>query len=130
MLLAEYEKLSHTVSGTANDLRKWIFEDPVVDCLVAVEGGNVVGYAIFFRNFSTFRVKPGVWLEDVFVTPERRSAGIGKALLNAVIDFASERGYGRVEWSVLDWNEPAIKFYESIGADVMPDWRICRVSLP
>lgn len=129
MLLAEFEKLSHAVTGTLEDFRHWVFEEPVVSCLVAAEDDQIVGYAIFFRNFSTFRVKPGIWLEDLFVVPEKRAQGIGKALLQAVIAEASERGYGRVEWSVLDWNEKAITFYESMGATVMPDWRICRVSI-
>jgi GNAT superfamily N-acetyltransferase len=87
-----------------------------------------VGYALFFTTFSTFLGKPGIWLEDLFVMPEHRGCGVGKALLRAVANLAVERGCGRLEWSVLDWNQPAIDFYQRAGATILSDWRICRVN--
>ncbi len=127
--LAEYEQLAHTVTGAEADLRNWLFEQPVASCLICETEGEIVGYAIFFTTFSTFRVLPGIWLEDVFVLPEHRGRGFGKQLIHAVIQEGRDRGYGRVEWSVLDWNESAIGFYHALGADVLPDWRICRIRL-
>lgn len=110
-------------------MERWVFDEPVVECLVAELDHVIVAYSLFFTSFSTFKVKPGIWLEDLYVLPEMRGQGIGKTLLSTVVESAKERGYGRVEWSVLDWNESAITFYERLGATVMPDWRICRVSL-
>jgi GNAT superfamily N-acetyltransferase len=127
--LAEYEHLTHTVTGTEAELRKWLFEKPVASCLVCECEQGIVGYAIYFTTFSTFGVLPGIWLEDVFVLPEHRGRGFGKQLIRAVIQEGRDRGFGRVEWSVLDWNESAIEFYRAIGADVLPDWRICRIRL-
>jgi GNAT superfamily N-acetyltransferase len=127
--LAEYERLAHLVTGTAEDLHRWIFEEPTVFCLVAEVDAKIRGYALFFRNFSTFLMKPGVYLEDVFVEPAFRGNGLGKALLRSVIDWGRQAGCGRVEWSVLDWNVSAISFYESMGAAVLSDWRICRICL-
>lgn len=132
--LAEYEKLTHLLEITPAALHGHLFgERPVVEALVAeLDGGRVdrrvVGFALFFTNFSTFLCKPGLYLEDLFVEPEQRGLGIGRALLRALGKLAVERGCGRFEWSVLDWNEPAIRFYEAMGASVLPDWRICRVS--
>ena len=92
------------------------------------KGGEVVAFALFFTNFSTFLAQPGLYLEDLYVKPECRGLGIGKALLTRLAAIAVERDYGRFEWSVLDWNEDAIRFYKGMGADVMPEWRICRVT--
>ncbi len=89
----------------------------------------MVGYALSFPTYSTFRTQPGLWLEDIYVTPAERGRGLGKAMLLHLIEEGRRAGLGRIEWSVLDWNQPAIDFYASLGADVLPDWRICRVSL-
>lgn len=131
--LAEYERLTHLLEVTPDKLRPHLFgARPVAEALVAeldeAEGGAIVGFALFFTNFSTFLAQPGLYLEDLFVEPAHRSLGIGKALLQALGRLAVERGCGRFEWSVLDWNEPAIRFYEAMGASVLPDWRICRVT--
>ena len=96
--------------------------------MVGEVGGEVVAFALFFTNFSTFLAKPGLYLEDLYVKPAHRGSGIGRALLTHLGALAVERGYGRFEWSVLDWNENAIRFYEKMGATVMPEWRICRVT--
>lgn len=127
--LAEYEKLTHLVVGTPDDLRRELFgKRPVIEAVVAWEGDQALGFALFFQNFSTFLTRRGLYLEDLFVVPEARGRGIGKALIQLGARMAVERGCGRYEWSVLDWNTPAIEFYESIGAVVMPDWRICRIT--
>ena len=136
--LAEFEKLTHLLQVTPEKLRPQLFgERPVVEALVAelVDGkaegkgnGEVVAFALFFTNFSTFLAQPGLYLEDLYVKPEHRGAGIGRALLTKLGALALERNYGRFEWSVLDWNENAIRFYEGMGATVMPEWRICRVT--
>ncbi|MDP2362443.1 MAG: GNAT family N-acetyltransferase, partial [Ignavibacteria bacterium] len=103
-------------------------EDKFVEILIAEYDGKVVGQALFFKNFSTFLGKPGIYLEDLYVKPELRGKGIGKALLDKIISFAKERNYGRVEWSVLDWNESAIDFYRKIGAKSLDDWTIFRLT--
>jgi GNAT superfamily N-acetyltransferase len=127
--LAEYEKLSHQVTGTESDLHDHLFgEKPLVEAIVATIQTQAVGFALFFHNYSTFLTKPGIYLEDLFVLPEYRGEGIGKAFLNHLAQLAVTRNCGRLEWSVLDWNEPAIGFYQRMGADVLPDWRICRVT--
>ncbi len=127
--LAEFEKLSHQVIATPEDFRKHLFGDqPAAEALLAEWEGNPVGYAIFFTTFSTFIGKPGLWLEDLYVKPALRGKGVGKALLLAGNQLAKDRGCGRYEWSVLDWNQNAISFYESMGADIMPDWRIVRLT--
>jgi GNAT superfamily N-acetyltransferase len=127
--LADYEKLAELVSGTPEDLRRELFgERPVIEAVLAWEGARALGFALFFHNFSTFLTRRGLYLEDLFVVPEARGRGIGKALIRHGARLAVERGCGRYEWSVLDWNTPAIEFYESIGAIVMPDWRICRIA--
>ena len=100
----------------------------VVEAQVAQLDGEVVGFALFFTNFSTFLSKPGLYLEDLYVRPALRGRGIGEALLSRLAAIAVERGYGRFEWSVLDWNSNAIRFYEKMGATVLPDWRICRIT--
>ena len=127
--LADYEKLSHQVTGTAEQLKTHLFgERSFASALLAEVDGKAAGFALFFYNYSTFLTKPGIYLEDLFVLPEFRRAGIGTALLTHLGQRAVAEGCGRVEWSVLDWNEPAIAFYRRMGADVLPDWRICRVT--
>jgi GNAT superfamily N-acetyltransferase len=128
--LAEYEKLTHLLDITPDKLAPHLFGDkPVVEAMVAeLPDGDVVGFALYFTNFSTFLCRPGLYLEDLFVLPVHRQLGIGRAMLQALAKLAVERGCGRFEWSVLDWNEPAIRFYEKMGATVLPDWRICRMT--
>lgn len=127
--LAAFEQLSHLVETTPEKLMPHLFgERPVAECVVAEVDGAVVGFALFFTNFSTFRCQPGLYLEDLYVQPAHRGAGLGKALLSHLGRLAVERGCGRFEWSVLDWNQNAIDFYQRMGATVLPDWRICRVT--
>ncbi len=128
--LAEYERLSHLVVGTEQDLRGELFgPQPVIEAVVAWDGDDrAVGFALFFHNYSTFLARRGLYLEDLFVVPEARGRGIGKALISHCARVAVTRGCGRFEWSVLDWNEPAISFYRSLGAELLPDWRICRLT--
>ena len=127
--LAEYENLSHAVTGSAAKLTQDLFcPRPAAEALLVEMGAQPVAFALFFHNYSTFLTQPGLYLEDIFVLPEYRRHGIGKALLSEIAKIAHARGCGRMEWSVLDWNESAIGFYESIGARVLPDWRICRVT--
>lgn len=127
--LAEYEKLTHEVVVDENILRDSLFGiRRVSEILIAEFQGKAAGFALFFHNYSTFLGKPGIYLEDLFVKPEFRSKGIGKLLLTYLVKLASERGCGRVEWSVLDWNEPAIKFYKSLGAKPMDEWTVFRVT--
>ena len=127
--LAEYEKLAHAVTGSAEALKEHLFkETPDAEAIVALWEEKAIGFALFFTNYSTFLTKPGIYLEDIFVLPDYRRRGIGKALLTTVAQIAAQRGAGRLEWSVLDWNEPAIAFYQSLGASVLEEWRICRVT--
>ena len=129
--LAEYEQLAHEVVSSADDFRK-LLSDPraTVEVLVADFYGCVVGFALFFQNFSTFLGKPGLYLEDLYVRSEYRGRGVGTELLTRIIDIARERNYGRVDWTVLDWNASAIKFYtEKIGAQFLGSWRLCRIVL-
>ena len=129
--LAEYEKLSGMLVGTAAMLDRQLFgERPAAECLVAEHGGRAVGFALFFTTFSTFLCKPGLYLEDLFVEPASRGLGIGKALLKRLAALAVERDCGRFEWRVLDWNEPSIKFYESLGAKILPEWELVRMTAP
>ena len=129
--LAEFEKLTHLVQVTPESLAPHLFgERPVAEALVAERAGRVVAFALFFTNFSTFLARPGLYLEDLFVEPEARGQGIGQSLLEHLARLAATRGCGRFEWSVLDWNEGAIRFYQRMGATVMPDWRICRIAGP
>ncbi|MEI9948693.1 MAG: GNAT family N-acetyltransferase [Pseudomonadota bacterium] len=126
--LAEYEKLSHAVTGSAQQLAEDLFgSQPAAEALLAEADQRPVAFALFFHNYSTFLTQRGLYLEDLFVLPEYRRCGIGKALLGEVAKIARARGCGRLEWSVLDWNLSAIGFYRSLGASVLPDWRICRV---
>ena len=127
--LAEFEQLSHLVVVTPDSLRPHLFgAKPVAEAVVAEVAGQVVAFALFFTNFSTFLGKPGLYLEDVYVQPAHRGGGLGRALLQHLAALAVQRGCGRFEWSVLDWNANAIQFYEALGATVMPEWRICRVT--
>ena len=126
--LAEFEKLSHRVIGNEEKLRQTLFGPrPYAEVLIARLDNKPVGQALFFHTYSTFCAQPGIYLEDLFVLPDFRSRGIGRALLQRLAQIARERDCARLEWSVLDWNERAISFYKHIGADILPDWRICRV---
>jgi len=127
--LAEYEKLSHACVSTEHDLQRALFgPKPAAEVLIATAGGAPAGFALFFHTFSTFLARRGLWLEDLFVHPEQRGRGIGRALLLRLAAIAAARECGRFEWAVLDWNTPAIRFYERMGATVLPDWRIVRVT--
>jgi GNAT superfamily N-acetyltransferase len=127
--LAEFEKLTHLLQITPEKLRPHLFgEKPVAEAMVAEVEGEVAAFALYFTNFSTFLAQPGLYLEDLYVQPAHRGKGLGEALLARLGKLAVERGYGRFEWSVLDWNENAIRFYQRVGATVMPDWRICRIT--
>jgi len=127
--LADYEKLTHLVSATEDDLRRWLFGPRrIAEVVLARTEERAVGFALFFHNFSTFLGRPGLYLEDLFVVPEWRGRGVGRRLIAHLAAIAVERGCGRMEWSVLDWNEPAIRFYTSLGAAPMPEWRICRLT--
>ncbi len=126
--LAEYEKLAHEVVATEEELGRWLFREKAAHVLIAETGGEAVGFALYFVNFSTFLGRPGIYLEDLFVRPAARGCGIGKGLLVELARRACRQGYGRVEWWVLDWNEPAIRFYRSLGAVPMDDWTVFRLS--
>jgi GNAT superfamily N-acetyltransferase len=127
--LAVFEQLEHLVVVTPESLQPHLFGPrPAAEAVVGEVAGRVVAFALFFTNFSTFLGKPGLYLEDLYVQPAHRGSGLGRALLQHLGALALERGCGRFEWSVLDWNENAIRFYERMGASVMPDWRICRVT--
>jgi|SRR5215469_2152860 len=127
--LGEYEKLSHEVVATEAALRESLFgERSYAEVLLAYWGAEPVGFALYFYNFSTFLARPGIYLEDLFVDSEHRGKGIGKALLVNLARIAVERGCGRLEWSVLDWNEPSIQFYRSLGAAAKDEWTIYRVT--
>ena len=129
--LAEYEKLSDMLAGTEAMLSRQLFgERPAAECLIAERGARAVGFALFFTTFSTFLCQPGLYLEDLFVEPESRGRGLGKALLKHLAALAVRRDCGRFEWRVLDWNEPSIRFYESLGAKVMPEWQLVRMTAP
>lgn len=126
--LAEYEKLRHACKADEELIRRWLFgEVPRAYCIIAEWGGQPAGFALYFYNFSTFLARPGIYIEDVFVDPVFRRKGIAKALFVALAQKAQEEGCGRVEWSVLDWNAPAIRFYESLGAVPMKEWIIQRL---
>lgn len=128
--LAEYEKLL-PIDATEEKLRATLFPAegrPAAECRLAYLGDVPAGFAIFFPNYSTFLAQPGLYLEDLFVQPELRGRGVGKALLLDLARIANERGCGRLDWTVLDWNKPAIDFYESIGAKRFPEWQICRLT--
>ncbi|HTJ78307.1 MAG TPA: GNAT family N-acetyltransferase [Rariglobus sp.] len=128
--LAAYEKLSHEVEVTEERLCAALFPDSgnaAAECIVACEGAEPAGFALFFPTYSTFAGKPGLYLEDLYVRPAFRGRGIGTALLNHVASLANTRGCGRMEWAVLDWNQPAIDVYERLGARRLTDWTTCRL---
>jgi GNAT superfamily N-acetyltransferase len=127
--LADYERLSHAVVLDEGQLQNYLFgPKPFAEVLLAEDAGRVVGFALFFHNFSTFLGRPGLYLEDLFVEPDCRGKGHGKALLSALARLAVERGCGRLEWAVLNWNEPAIAFYKKLGAEPMNDWTVFRLA--
>jgi GNAT superfamily N-acetyltransferase len=129
--LAEYEKLSDEVSATEELLRRHLFgAQRFAEARLACTDRRPVGFALFFHNFSTFLGRPGIYLEDIFVLPEFRGAGIGRALLRDLARIAIERDCARLEWAVLDWNEPALRFYDELGAKPMSQWRLHRMTRP
>jgi GNAT superfamily N-acetyltransferase len=125
--LAEYEKLADAVRGDPQVLRRSLFEQRAAEALIIEAGGEAIGYAIFFTTFSTFECRSGIWLEDVYVRPEHRRGGIGRAVMEHLAALALERGHVRLEWCALEWNEPALKFYAGLGAAVLDDWRMLRL---
>jgi GNAT superfamily N-acetyltransferase len=127
--LAEFENLTHLLQVTPESLAPHLFgPKPAAECIVGEHDGAVVAFALYFTNFSTFLGKPGLYLEDLYVQPAHRGSGLGQALLVHLARIAAARGCGRFEWAVLDWNVHAIRFYERMGATVLPDWRICRLT--
>jgi GNAT superfamily N-acetyltransferase len=127
--LAEYERLSHQVIATEDSLRETLFGPrPAAEVVLAYDGREPVGFALFFHNYSTFMGRPGLYLEDLFVVPSWRGRGVGRLLLTRLASIAVERGCGRMEWAVLDWNESAIGFYKRLGASLLEDWRVCRLT--
>ena len=127
--LADYEKLTHACVATEESLRQTLFGPrPYAEVILGEYDGAPAGFALFFHNYSTFRAAPGIYLEDLYVLPERRGHGVGKALLKQLARLAVERGCARLEWSVLDWNAPAIDFYKSLGAESQDEWTIFRVT--
>ena len=126
--LAEYENMLSDVVATPELLKEWIFEKKKAEVILAVENGKEIGFALFFHNFSTFLGRAGIYLEDLFVLPEYRGKGYGKALLKKLAEIAVERDCGRLEWSCLDWNKPSIDFYLSLGAKPMDEWTVYRIS--
>ena len=127
LLLAEYEKMSDLVTGSEEDMYKLLFESGVGHCLVAEENGEIIGIALWFYNLSTFKCRKGIYLEDLFVLPEKRGSGVGTALLKALCKLAKDENCGRLEWSCLDWNTPSLKFYGSLGAEPQNEWVNLRV---
>lgn len=126
--LADYEKLAHEVVATEEDLVRTLFGDrPAAEVLLVEDGGSVAGFALFFTSYSTFLGRPGMYLEDLFVHPEFRGRGHGLTLMRALAGICAERGYGRFDWSVLDWNEPSIAFYRRLGARPLEDWTVFRL---
>jgi diamine N-acetyltransferase len=127
--LADYEKLTTAVDATEEQVTAALFSaEPRLFCDIAEWDGGPAGFAVWFLNFSTFRGRPGIYLEDIFVRPTYRRRGIGKALLKRLAQRCLDEGHARFEWAVLDWNRPAIEFYRSLGAEIMSEWRICRLS--
>jgi len=127
--LAEYERLAHEAVADRDEVRRHLFgAHPRAEVLIAEAGGETVGFALYFHNFSTFLGKPGIYLEDLFIRTAHRGRGYGKALLSKLASIAVERSCGRLEWSVLDWNEPAIGFYKRLGAGPMDEWTVYRLT--
>ncbi len=126
--LAEYEKLADQVAGDAEVLRRTLFEEKAAEALlIETSDGEAIGYAIFFTTFSSFECRSGIWLEDVYVRPEHRRGGIGRAVMEHLAQLAQQRGHVRLEWVALDWNEPALSFYDKLGATRLDDWRLLRL---
>lgn len=126
--LAEYEKMLDEVIATEELLNEWIFDKKIAEVIFVLENEKEVGFALFFHNFSTFLGKAGIYLEDLYVKPQYRGKGYGKALIKKLASIAVERGCGRLEWWCLDWNKPSIDFYLSLGAEPMSDWTVFRVA--
>jgi GNAT superfamily N-acetyltransferase len=133
--LADYERLAHQVEATPDRLRATLFphtvgshQSPAAYCVIGEIDGRAAGFALYFFNYSTFLARPGLYLEDLFVKPEWRGRGLGKALLLHLAGIARDRGCGRMEWAVLDWNQPALDFYESVGATRLREWQLCRLT--
>lgn len=127
-VLAEYEKMADQVVATEALLREWLFEKKQAEVLIGELNGKPVGFALFFHNFSTFLGRAGIYLEDLYVLPEYRGRGFGKGFLKKLAQLALERGCGRLEWWCLDWNQPSIDFYRSLGAQPMDEWTVYRVT--
>lgn len=125
--LAEYEKLADEVNGDAEVLRRTLFEQRAAEALLLERGDEAIGYAIFFTTFSSFECRPGIWLEDVYVRPEHRRGGVGQMVMEHLARLTVERGYARLDWCALDWNEPALSFYDKLGARRLDDWKMLRV---
>ena len=126
--LGEYEKLSHEVVATEQKLRKTLFKQKMAEVIIGEYGGEPVGFALFFHNYSTFLGQAGIYLEDLFIIPEMRGKGFGKTMLKHLAKLALERDCGRLEWACLDWNEPSINFYKGLGAKALEDWTVYRVT--
>jgi GNAT superfamily N-acetyltransferase len=127
--LADYERARERVVGSEDLLEQALFgPDSVAEALIAEHEGETAGFALFFRTFSTWLCRPGLWLEDLYVEPEHRRAGIGRLLLGCLAEIAVERDYGRLEWTALEWNEPALNFYDSLGATRLEEWRVFRMA--
>jgi GNAT superfamily N-acetyltransferase len=126
--LAEYEKLAHAVVASEETLRESLFRKRAAEVVIGYAGVEPAGFAVFFQTFSTFLGVPGMYLEDIFVDPKWRRNGLGRQLLEHLARIANERGYGRLEWSVLDWNQPAISFYKALGAKPMDEWTVFRLT--
>lgn len=125
--LAEYERLTEKVRGDPEVLRRSLFEERAAEALIVELEGAAVGYAIFFTTFSTFECRSGVWVEDVYVRPDRRRGGVGRAVMEQLAALALERGHVRLEWCALDWNEPALRFYDKLGATRLEEWKMLRL---
>ena len=126
--LADYEKMLNEVIATEELLKEWIFEKKKAEVIFALEDGVEVGFALFFHNFSTFLGRAGIYLEDLYVSPQYRGKGYGKGLLRTLAQIAVERGCGRLDWSCLDWNKPSIDFYRSLGAEPLDEWTVYRLT--
>lgn len=127
--LAEYEKLRDEVGGDPETLRRSLFEQRAAEALILEAGGEPIGYAIFFATFSTFECRSGIWLEDVYVRPEHRRGGAGRAVIKHLAELALDRGHVRLEWCALEWNQPALRFYDRLGATRLEDWRMLRLEV-
>lgn len=125
--LATYEKLADQVVGDAETLRRSLFEQGAAEALIVERGEEAIGYAIFFTTFSTFETRPGIWLEDIYVRPAQRRGGVGLALMRHLAGLALDRGHVRLEWCALTWNEPALQFYDGLGARRLDEWRTLRL---